>query len=629
MSNVLNSLIGKIEDPQLRAEISREVGLIRDNKRFGLVFERHLPEVAKLHSHPVRRGCSVKRRVQGESPDGLVTAVNSGVATVAWEDGSAEEVPSDQLVVVAQFGEPVFPGLTSLGRIERGGDKPFHAVINAENYHALETLRFTHTGKVDVIYVDVPYNLGGDLTYNDKRVAEDDAFRHSKWLSFIDRRLRLAYDLLAPTGFILVSIDDVEQAHLRLLMGQIFGESNFVATLVWKSKSGGANDSGVAVDHEYILVYGRTDQAVARDDPEATVSTSYAHADEVGPYSLERLDKQSLTYSASLDYDLVGPDGEVYKLSHRDPSNPNANWRWSRERVQRDMQDLVFKDGHVYTKNYEKDAYKPRSLMVDERFGRTRTGSTELRKIIGGSKRFDYPKPTKLLKHLLTIASDPAAVVLDFFAGSGSTAQAVMELNAQDDGRRQCILVTNNEVDEKKAKKLTKQGLLPGEPDWEKWGIFAYVARPRLETLVTGQRPDGSTYSDGLEENIEFFELTYLDANRVARGRAFTQVAPLLWLQAGATGPCIAAPSDTYAAPDGATYAVLFNPAYIRELVEDLGGRDEVVRAFIVTNSTAVYQQAAAELPAHVEPSMLYEDYLHNFQINRASSANTPTGEDR
>lgn len=615
MSNVLDGLLAKIDDPALKAAIAGEVERLRDTKQFGLVFERHLPETAKLINHPVRRGALVQRRAQGEQPNGVVTSVSNGKAAVSWGDGGTEQVATGELVVVARFGEPIYPGLKSLGRIERGGDKPFHAVINAENYHALQMLQFTHLGGVDVIYIDPPYNLGGDLTYNDKRVAKDDTFRHSKWLSFMDRRLRLARDLLKPEGFILVSIDDVEQAHLRLLMDQIFGEQNFVANLVWKSKSGGANDSGVAVDHEYVVVYGRTDHAVARPDPQATVTTSYAFEDEVGPYSLERLDKQNLSYSSSLDYDLVGPDGAMYKLRHKDPRNPNANWRWSRDRVKRDMDQLVFKDGNVYTKNYAKDAYTARSVMADDRFGRTRTGGSELRKVLG-EKRFDYPKSVKLLKHLLTVTSDPDAVVLDFFVGSGSTVQAVMELNAADGGRRQCIAVTNNEVEEKQAKKLAKQDLLPGDPEWEQWGIFEHVTKPRIETLTTGMRPDGSKHSDGLEENVEFFELTYQDPNRVARGRAYADVAPLLWLAAGGAGPRIDEADDSYAIPDGAVYAVLFDPAYIRDLVAELDGRDDIETAYVVTDSTAVYQQAASELPAHVEPVRLYEAYLRNFEIN-------------
>ena len=259
-------------------------------------------------------------------------------------------------------------------------------------------------------------------------------------------RLRLARNLLREDGVIFISIDDNEVNNLIAACNEVFGDANHVATFIWKSKSGGANDSGeAAVDHEYIVCFSRlqTDSALGLD-PDAIATTSYNNEDEGGRYSLERLDKQNLQYSRSMDYDLTGPDGEVYKLEHRDPTRPNAIWRWSRDKVQQSMNLLVFKNGHVYTKNYKKLGGKPRSLLTDERFGRTRTGSTEVRDILDGDY-FDNPKPTKLLKTIATIGSTPDAIILDFFAGSSSTADAVMRLNAEDGGNRRFIMVQLSE----------------------------------------------------------------------------------------------------------------------------------------------------------------------------------------
>ena len=183
-------------------------------------------------------------------------------------------------------------------------------------------------------------------------------------------------------------------------------------------------------------------------------TTSYNNEDERGKYALERLDKQNLQYSKSMDYELVGPDGEVYRLSHRDPARPNAIWRWSKDKVQSNIDQLVFKDGKVYTKNYEKQGGKPRSLLIDDRFGRTRTGSTEVRELLGGSY-FDNPKPTKLLNTLVAIGTAPDSIVLDFFAGSGSTAHSVLAVNAMDSGKRRFIAVQlpepTSHVDAKRA----------------------------------------------------------------------------------------------------------------------------------------------------------------------------------
>ncbi|NLY27365.1 MAG: site-specific DNA-methyltransferase [Alcaligenaceae bacterium] len=344
-------------------------------------------------------------------------------------------------------------------------DNTKNLFIEGDNLDALKLLQETYLGKVKMIYIDPPYNTGKDFIYKDYFAEDVESYRrrtnqrdsdnnrlvqntpangrfHSDWLSMIYSRLRLARNLLTTDGVIFISIDDSEVNNLIAACNEVFGESNHVATFIWKSKSGGANDSGdVAVDHEYIVCFSRqqVDSALGLD-PDAVATTSYSNQDEHGRYSLERLDKQNLQYSSSMDYDLVGPDGVIYKLQHRDPSRPNAIWRWSKDRVANNMNLLVFKDGHVYTKNYERAGGKPRSLFVDERFGRTRTGSTEARDILGGDF-FDNPKPTKLLKTVAAVGSTHDAIVLDFFAGSGSTADAVLRLNAEDGGNRRFIMV--------------------------------------------------------------------------------------------------------------------------------------------------------------------------------------------
>lgn len=344
-------------------------------------------------------------------------------------------------------------------------DSTKNLFIEGDNLDALKLLQETYLGKVKLIYIDPPYNTGKDFIYDDDFAEDVESYKrrtnqrdeesnrlvqntpsngrfHSDWLSMIYSRLRLARNLLTEDGVIFISIDDNEVNNLIAACNEVFGDANHTATFIWKSKSGGANDSGeVAVDHEYIVCFSRqqTDSALGLD-PDAVATTSYNNEDAGGRYSLERLDKQNLQYSSSMDYDLIGPDGAVYKLEHRDPKRPNAIWRWSKDKVKKNVSSLVFKDGHVYTKNYEKPGGKPRSLFVDERFGRTRTGSTEVRNILDGDY-FDNPKPTKLLKTIAAIGSTPDAIVLDFFAGSGSTADAVLRLNAEDGGNRRFIMV--------------------------------------------------------------------------------------------------------------------------------------------------------------------------------------------
>lgn len=345
-------------------------------------------------------------------------------------------------------------------------DTTRNVFIEGDNLEVLKILQRHYHNKVKLIYIDPPYNTGKDFVYPDnftegldtylewtrqvneegKKVStnsETEGRYHSNWLNMMYPRLKLARNLLTDDGVVFISIDDNEIDNLTKLGKEVFGERNYLATFIWKSKSGGANDSGeVAVDHEYVVCFARhSAENLLELDPNAEATTSYNNKEADGrKYSLERLDKQNLQYSASMDYDLVGPDGTIYKLEHREPTKPNAIWRWSKGKVKDNMNLLVFKDGHVYTKNYEKPGGKPRSLFVDERFGRTRTGSTEVRNVLGGDY-FDNPKPTKLLKTIAAIGSTPDAIVMDFFAGSSSTAHAVMQLNAEDSGNRRFIMV--------------------------------------------------------------------------------------------------------------------------------------------------------------------------------------------
>lgn len=337
--------------------------------------------------------------------------------------------------------------------------------IEGDNLEVLKLLQRAYLGKVKMIYIDPPYNTGKDFVYNDdfamSREEMDEAMGnldeegnrlrqnlgsnpryHSDWCSMIYSRLLVARTLLSNDGVIFISIDDNEVHHLRKICDEVFGASNFVAELIWKSKSGGANDSRFfATDHEYILVYAKsTDSLSINIDKNATVTTVYNQKDKKGEYSLDRLDKQSIRYSESLDYEIIDQDGNSYYPKHKDPTRPNATWRWGKETVKERFNELVFKDGNVYTKNYKKDGSIPRSLLIEDRFGRTRTGKTDFTNLFEGAY-FSAPKPYKLIYFLSDIATSPDSLIIDFFSGSATTAHAVMQLNAEDGGNRKYIMV--------------------------------------------------------------------------------------------------------------------------------------------------------------------------------------------
>lgn len=335
-------------------------------------------------------------------------------------------------------------------------DSTENLYIEGDNLEVLKLLQETYLGRVKMIYIDPPYNTGNDFVYNDDFAEDADSYLdrsgqfdedgnrlvqntesngrfHTDWLNMIYPRLKLAKSLLSDDGVIFISIDDNEVQNIQKICDEIYGESNFIANLIWKSKSGGANDSKYfAVDHEYILVYAKSsDKFVLKVDKEATVSTSYNRRDEKGEYSLDRLDKQSIRYSSSLDYEIIGPDGTSYYPKHKDPLHPNATWRWGKKTVQEHYDELVFEKGCVYTKNYKKEGAIARSLLLEDRFGRTRTGKTDCYSMFN-IDLFSNPKPYKLVRFFEMVASDTDSIILDFFSGSATTAHAVMQLNAEE-----------------------------------------------------------------------------------------------------------------------------------------------------------------------------------------------------
>ena len=385
-------------------------------------------------------------------------------------------------------------------------NKPVNLLIEGDNYHALSVLNYTHAKKVDVIYIDPPYNTGNkDFIFNDRYVDKEDAYRHSKWLSFMGKRLKLAKNLLKDTGVIFISIDDNEMAQLKLLMdnADLFRENNFVADLIWKSKSGGASDSKFfAVDHEYILVYAKNSNKFGIGiDTEAVISTVYNLRDENGEYALDRLDKQSLGYLPSLDFPIIGPDRKKYRVYHKNPKNKVARWRWSKDTVKERYNELVFKWPYVYTKNYRKEGVVPRSILIDERFGRTRTGKTDLFKFFG-KEVFQNPKPAKLIKYLIKIIPDKDVTVLDFMAGTGTTAHAVLELNREDDGNRKFILCTNNENNNGNGYKIAED-----------------ICCPRIKKVIEGYKNPKGEKIEGLSGNLKYFKTDFVDAEPTDRNK--------------------------------------------------------------------------------------------------------------
>ncbi len=365
----------------------------------------------------------------------IENALNEKKYGLVWEEHS-EKV--DEML---EHNIPIF--VEDVNRkITANENEPYNFLLEGDNLHSLKLLEKTHKGKIDVIYIDPPYNTGyKDFIYDDCFVDKTDGYAHSKWLSFMEKRLVIARELLRDEGVIFISIDDNEQAQLKLLCDSVFGEDNFIGEYIKQSKVGGGNDSKFIVkEHEYCKCYAKNINATKpmniKHDKEYL--KRYKEEDSDGKYFWDTFARPGL--KNPIIYDIIAPDGSVI----------NNGWIRSKERFDREYAEgkirlLKKKNGQwsVQFKQYlNMDGKTPRSMTMD--FGGTTDGDSELKNIFG-KKIFNYPKSIKYLKTLLSTINNKKVTILDFFAGSGTTGHAVMQLNKEDGGNRKYILCTNNE----------------------------------------------------------------------------------------------------------------------------------------------------------------------------------------
>lgn len=330
--------------------------------------------------------------------------------------------------------------------IKTNSQKPTNVLIEGDNYHALSVLNYTHKNKIDVIYIDPPYNTGNGDTfkYNDKRVDKEDSYLHSKWLSFMEKRLRLAKNLLSRKGVIFLSIDTNEFAQLKLLCDDIFNE-NFIGCFVWRKKAGaGADSKLIFSQHEYILLYAKNIKNLDRFYQPLTEKQRNEYKnpdnDSRGNWAPTDLSAPSSDTDNSRLYEVTSPNGKKW----------TKRWSYTKANMDKLIEDnLVWfgKEGNSMPKRKRflsaKQGLVPRS-WID--FVLTADGKKDFEKIFGKvSNLFEYPKPVSLIKHFIRIASKKDSTILDFFAGTGTTGQAVIELNNEDEGKRKVILCTNDE----------------------------------------------------------------------------------------------------------------------------------------------------------------------------------------
>ena len=363
---------------------------------------------------------------------------------LVWEDKpeDVEERLCDELPILTEVPERAI--------INEDKDAPNHILIEGDNLEALATLAYTHEGKIDVIYIDPPYNTGNkDFIYNDSYVDKEDSYRHSKWLSFMSRRLKIAKKLLSDRGVIFISIDDNEQAQLKLLCDETFGENNFLAEIMWHKNYASANDSKTfSKVLDYILVYRKTDTFIRNLLPRTekqNILYKYDSNDGKGKWRPDNLSVR--TYSANYDFPIVNP---ITGIEYYPPKG--RSWMTNKERIQEWITETrvyfgLNGKGAPQLKRYLSEVQQgvvPTTYWSYDDCGHNDEARKEIKDIFGHPP-FDSPKPTRLLKQILRLGSNNKSIILDFFAGSGTTLHATMQLNAEDGGHRQCILITNNE----------------------------------------------------------------------------------------------------------------------------------------------------------------------------------------
>ncbi len=464
--------------------------------------------------------------------EGLTDAERDVLLALINEHKTYGLVWEDKPEAVEQRLATEYPVLTEVcdrAIISDNPNAPNHILIEGDNIEALTTLAYTHAGKIDIIYIDPPYNTGNkDFIYNDSYVDSEDSYRHSKWLSFMSRRLRIAKKLLSERGVIFISIDDNEQANLKLLCDDIFGQQRYAGLITRKQSSGAKNDIGssrVTTNADYIFVYSNPDFTF--NPIKIENKKNYPRIDSIGPFRPRALEMQGdadtlserskMGYSVYhnptnnsikilFDYDIdstpvyLKPSAELISQGYscyrpRKRGSAYGRWRWGEETfIEKFNENLVhFENGRIFIKERAKDYIPKYPEAIWDEFLNT-LGTNDVKEILGG-RAFSFPKPTLLIKRLIEFTS--GRIILDFFAGSGTTLHAVMQLNAEDGGKRTCILCTNNEN-----------------------GICENVTYERNKRVIQGYtKPNGEEVAGLTNNNLRYYRTEFVSRERTQKNR--------------------------------------------------------------------------------------------------------------
>lgn len=678
--SVIQTLIDRVKDPELRRRLLDEVERMNRRRKFGLVFEEHLPEATPLYDVSIKRGMLVARRTQGEFKEFYVVKDMDGERLICERyDESREQVELEkkEVVAVALFGQAIYPYLKPVDEIKNAPDTAlWHTLIEAENYHALQLLSYLYGGKVDCIYIDPPYNTGAkDWKYNNNYVEDTDVYRHSKWLNMMKKRLKLAKKLLNPNDSVLiVTIDEKEFQRLGCLLEEVFSEAHIQMVSIVTNPNGVARDHEMyRVDEFAFFVYLGDAGPVMLDDP---LFTSDFHQNQLieasrkgveakkhkirwerllrGGSNSDRSHSPGCFYPVYIDPhkskiveigdailpsdskdDVEGRDGLVMiwpisegrqeeKVWQTTPANlrrlcdlgfakvgayNRKKDRWTllylgkkqRQRIDsgqiiitgRDENDVVHLEG-AQTQSIKR---YPKTIWNRQLHSAGEYGSRLIKTLLPG-REFPFPKSIYAVRDTLKsiLAHKPGALIVDFFAGSGTTLHAVNLLNAEDGGQRRCIMVTNNEVSAEEEKRLRAEGFQPTDKEWERLGIARYVCWPRSVCSIkgvdiNGQPLTGSYHTCLTTEKEKPRRIKQVTL--VADPKALTtlQKKELVALCCQGKLPQSLVKADSsYIVSEEHPCSILFDVAHAEEWLDVLEGQEQITDIFIVTQDNKTFK---------------------------------------
>ncbi|WP_026673648.1 site-specific DNA-methyltransferase [Alkalihalobacterium bogoriense] len=689
----INDLLRQIPDTSLRSRLEQEFARISKNKKFGLMFEEHIPECTPLYEVAVKRGSTVALKTSNVNDVYSVLKLDGDSALcLNRSTGDTINIPLEELVSVAQFGEPIFPTLQPVDFVKNDPDSSlWHTLIEADNYHALQLLEYLYPKQVDCIYIDPPYNTGAkDWKYNNDYVDLSDSWRHSKWLSMIQKRLRIAKRILNPdTGVLIVTIDEHEVHHLRVLLKELFPEFYIqMVTAVINPK--GVTQGRFSRVEEYIIFCFAPNAFVGASDdnllnpPVSNRKPRWKGLLRSGT-NARREDRKKMFYPVLIDTKLgkVVGTGEALpfeeypnfdlKIDGFDVAWPVrtdgslGNWGVGYET----LRTLIDK-GYVSLGKYDSKRKTwgisyislPNQEMIDD--GRIKIvdrdpktgvvsieyadsnnraiktiwhrslhdagayGSNLVSGIIGQSRAFSFPKSLYSTKDAIAsvVRNNKDALIVDFFAGSGTTLHAVNLLNVEDGGHRRCILVTNNEVSLEEARDLQRVGHQPGDPEWEERGICRAVTWPRTKYSITGKRKDGTPLNGEYftnqtttkEVERSFYQLGFVENPTGLTSSSKKQLVSLLRDKEGKpqlTQTLVKADSK-FIVSDEHSASIIFDIDATNEWLATLENNEHVTDFYIVTKSSAIFKSIKAKITELLGPINL------SSQVKRSMSMGFP-----